>query len=59
MFECRHADGGSNVMFIITKSSNGNTVIYKGVGGEAGIEVFWMLFDKPGDDGLRQPSLNY
>ena len=33
-------------MFIITKSSNANSVVYKGTGGEKGVNVFWMLFAK-------------
>ena len=33
----RHADGGDDVMFIITKSSNQNTVVYKAVGGAEGV----------------------
>jgi hypothetical protein len=37
-----HAEGGQDVCFVIHRSNNDNTVIYKG-DEEKGLNVFWIM----------------
>ena len=39
-----HAEGGVDVCFVITRSNNANTVVYKIDGGDGGVNVFWIMY---------------
>jgi hypothetical protein len=42
-----HPEGGPDVLFVIRRSSNKNTVVYTGSPGE-GVSVQWIMFEKEG-----------
>jgi hypothetical protein len=42
-----HLEGGTDVLFVIRRSSNQNIVVYTGAPGD-GVNVKWIMFDKSG-----------